>query len=358
MIRKILEIRDNPPDHLRRVPGPVAIRYYLEQDALLKASALRIPTSTSTIWRILDQYHRIPRSERHPHEGVDRPQPMDCWQMDFKDVSTVRPDEEGKQQHVVETLNFVDEGTSIVVGAVVRTDFTMETAIWGSVEVLLQRGLPDRIQFDRDARFVGSWSGRDFPSPFVRFWQTLDVQVTVCPPQRPDKNGFVERYHRSYNAECIQIDRPDDFDTALEATARYVRHYNEERPNQALSCGNRPPLDAFPNLPTLPKLPQRVDPDAWLNVIDGIVYTRRIDAKGNLKLGEQRYYIRAALRGQYVNVRVLAGQRQLEVEHHGQRVRVLNIKGLVGHDMDFDAYFEWIMAEARTHWRRLHRPRR
>jgi hypothetical protein len=33
-------------------------------------------------------------------------------QTDFKDITTVPPDPQGKQQHMIETLNFVDAGTS------------------------------------------------------------------------------------------------------------------------------------------------------------------------------------------------------------------------------------------------------
>ncbi len=359
VIRRILEIRDHPPQHLQRTPGPLAIRYYLQQDKDLKASGLHIPTSTSTLWRILDHHQRIRRPHRAPHDPLERPEPMRCWQMDFKDVSTVPPDPDGKQQHTVETLNVVDEGTSRVVGAVVRADFTMESALEVVTEVLLQQGIPQQVQCDRDPRFVGSWTGRDFPSPFVRFWQSLGVKVQVCPPKRPDKNAFVERYHRSYGSECLQVEQPSDLLSSVEVTARYVQHYNEERPNQALSCANQPPDQAFPNLPVLPRLPQQLDPDRWLTTIDGVVYTRRVDSHGFVGLGNQRYYVQEGFRGQYVNLRVQAAQRQLLVEHQGQQVKALNIKGLVGQSsMAFDVYFESILGEARTHWRRLKRHRR
>ena len=36
--------------------------------------------------------------------------------------------------------------------------------------------------------------------------------------------------------------------------------HNEERPNQALSCGKRPPRAAFPDLPARPSVPAEVDP--------------------------------------------------------------------------------------------------
>ena len=53
---------------------------------------------------------------------------MLCWQIDFKDVSSVAADADGKRQHVVETLNIIDTGTSVLLDAHVRPDFTAETA--------------------------------------------------------------------------------------------------------------------------------------------------------------------------------------------------------------------------------------
>jgi hypothetical protein len=146
----------------------------------------------------------------------------------------------------------VDVGTSIVVEAVVRDDFTHETVLWALTHIFLAHGLPERLPFDRDPRFVGSWSGRDFPSAGMRFLLCLGLDARVCPPQRPDLNAFVERYHRSYGEECLDIYRPQDQTQADEVTQRYRQHFNWERPNQALTCHNQPPCVAFPTLPQLP----------------------------------------------------------------------------------------------------------
>ena len=78
-------------------------------------------------------------------------------------------------------------------------------------------GLPDVVTFDRDPRFVGETSQRESPSPFLRFWLCLGVQVAICPPRRPDLNGIVERYHRTFNEECLRVQHPAD----LEAVTRY-----------------------------------------------------------------------------------------------------------------------------------------
>jgi hypothetical protein len=353
VVQRILAIRDHPPDELRRVPGPLAIIYFLQQDEALKASGHHLPTSTSTIWRILKRHGRIARRPAREHEPLQRPEPMGCWQMDFKDVSTVPASREGKQQHVVETFNAVDEGSSLVLDAVVRDDFTMETAIWAAVHMLLKHGVPRQVTFDRDPRFVGAWTGRDFPSPFVRFWLTLGVQVNICPPRRPDKNAFVERYHRSYDQECLQRERPADRESTDTVTQRYVEHYNHQRPNQAITCRNQPPAQAFPSLPILPRLPEWVDPDDWLQAIDGHYYPRRLNQRGCLSVGDHRYYVRERLRGQYVNVRVDAQQRQLVIELQRQAIKTLPIKGLSGGRMDFETYFEWMLREARSYWHTL-----
>jgi hypothetical protein len=43
VVKPILSIRDQPPEGLRRVPGPEAIHYYLERDALLQFFHFPVP---------------------------------------------------------------------------------------------------------------------------------------------------------------------------------------------------------------------------------------------------------------------------------------------------------------------------
>jgi hypothetical protein len=75
--------------------------------------------------------------------------------------------------------------------------------------------------------------------------------VVVCDPRHPQQNGFVERYNRSYQQECLAIHRPTSFSEVCEATETFVEHYNWQRPHQGIACGNRPPRVAFPDLPSL-----------------------------------------------------------------------------------------------------------
>ena len=69
-----------------------------------------------------------------------------------KAASTVPADPHGKRQHVVETLNSIDKGTSVLVAHHVRSDFTAETALQALVETFSSHGLPVSITLDRDTR--------------------------------------------------------------------------------------------------------------------------------------------------------------------------------------------------------------
>jgi hypothetical protein len=348
VVARILEIRDQPPEGLRRVPGPRAILYYLHRDPELRERGLALPRSTRTIWRILDHNDRIVRTRRPDHAPLERPAPLTAWQLDFKDASTVPADPEGKQGHVVEVFDAIDVGTSVLLGAQVREDFTAETSVLAAAELVCAQGLPDHVTFDRDPRFVGSVRGRDFPAPFVRFWTCLGVDMTVCPPHRPDKNAFIERYHRSYTEECLQVDRPTTAEAVREATALYKEHYNFQRPNQALSCGNQPPRVAFPTLPARPSVPLLVDPDAWVQRIDGRAYVRRVKDDGCVIVGEAIYYAGRDLGGQEVALRVDAAAREFVVVHGGSERRRVPIKGLLQRILPFDAFVDHLTAQART----------
>jgi transposase InsO family protein len=196
VVEQVLAIRDQPPEGLRRVPGQQAIRYYLERDGALLFFQLPVP-SAKTIYRILKAHDRIPEHKKRVHQPLERPAPMTCWQIDFKDVSSVPADPDGKRQHVVETLNIIDTGTSVLLDAHVRADFTAETALQALALTLARYGCPKLITLDRDTRWVGSPEGLDFPAALIRFCACLGIEVEVCAPQHPQENGFVERYNRT-----------------------------------------------------------------------------------------------------------------------------------------------------------------
>ncbi len=158
----ILSIRDDPPEGLRRTPGPKAIQYYLQRDETLQALGLARSYSTRTIYQVLLKHQRVvPRKSREP-EPMERPDPMTHWQIDYKDISSVPVDPGGKKQHGIQSFNIVDMGTSRVVAAHVSAELTAETTIRALAETFQTHGRPDGITMDRDTRLVGSREAQRF----------------------------------------------------------------------------------------------------------------------------------------------------------------------------------------------------
>ncbi|MGH2469996.1 MAG: integrase core domain-containing protein [Chloroflexota bacterium] len=343
---RILQLRDEPPEGLRRTPGPRALLYYLPRDEQLQGE--RLPRSSRTVYRILRQAGRIAPPLPRLHEPLGRPAPLSHWELDFKDASTVPPEAEGKRQHGVEVLNVVDEGTSILVDAQVNADFHAETTLQAVADLFVRQGLPQAVRLDRDVRFVSSPSGSDFPSALLRFCACLGVSVLVCDPHQPQQKGFVERFNRTYQEECLDVDRPGTLAEVRAVTAAFAQYYNESRPHQGLSCGNRPPRVAFPTLPPLPALPELVDPDRWLQVKEGLALVRLVRRDGTVRVDLKSYYVSRALAGQSVALHLSAAKRALLVVHQHQVYKTLPLKGLIGHAMRFEAFVQLMCGQARA----------
>jgi transposase InsO family protein len=347
VVETILSIRDQPPEGLRRVPGQEAIHYYLQRDPVLQFFQLPIP-SCKTIYRVLKSHDRIAERSKTLKQPMERPAAMTCWQIDFKDVSSVPADPDGKRQHVVETLTIMDMGTSVLLDAYVRSDFTAETALLALASTLARYGRPKQMTLDRDPRWVGNPAGSDFPAALLRFGACLGIDIHICEPHHPQQNGFVERYNRTYQEECLALEQPADLEQAKAVTEAFQQHYNTERPHQGLSCGNRPPRTAFPHLPALPSLPATVDPDSWLTSLDGLHLERKVDRHGVVSIDLKRYYVSSHLVGQHVVLHLDAKGRCMQVLHEQQVVKSLPLKGMVGHVLSFEQFLTHMLHQARA----------
>lgn len=254
LLKRIEAIRLTPPANLRRTPGSKTIQYWLARDPDLRRLGCRLPRSPRTIWKLLRSLGLISPIPSQKHQEESLCAPLEEVQVDFQDATTVPPDPYGKQQHMVEICNFVDRGTSILLSAQVNDDFHAATALEAVITFLQEHGCPPRMSFDHDPRWLGSASGRDFPSALCRMLLCLGIEPRIIPPRRPDLHGHVERYHRTYKYECLLVHKPATLAEVREVTEQFAWHYNHERPHQGRACGNQTPREAFPVLPTLPPL--------------------------------------------------------------------------------------------------------
>lgn len=362
VVERIIEMRLSPPENLKRTPGPKALLYYLSRDESLHSYGFRLPTSTRTVWQILDQAGLIERASPRNRSPLPLQEPLQEVQIDFKDVTTAHPDPStfsGKKQHCIEVCNFVDVGSSRLLSAQAHEDFHAETAFEAVVTFLREYGLPVMLTMDRDVRWVGSATQRDFPSALLQFLYCIGVQPNVLPPHHPELNCYVERYHKTYTKECLEILRPSTFEEVRTVTKLFQQHYNQERPHQGQSCRNQPPAVAHPVLPTRPALPATVDPDSWLTALDGRWYPRLVKKDGCIKVDSVSYYVKQDLVGHHIMLRLNASTRCFDVFQGEQFVKSVPIKGLHGQPMPLEVYIDLMRERARSEERqRLLRQRR
>jgi hypothetical protein len=135
-------------------------------------------------------------------------------------------------------------------------------------------------------------SGRDFPSPLRRLLLCLGITPFVCPPHRPDKHAYVERYHRTYGQECLQLHRP----STRKAGTRGNRGVSPALQRRTSSPGaNLWQCPASCGLSDVASLTcsrhLRVDPDAWLTPLNRKLYLRHVGRDGCVDLDLATYYI-------------------------------------------------------------------
>jgi len=95
-----------------------------------------------------------------------------------------------------------------------------------------QRGLPAALRMDNGSPF-GS-TGPAGLSRLSAWWISLGIEVQFIRPGHPEDNGSHEQWHRELKAETA---RPAAATPPRQAaqTTRWLRHYNEERPHEALN---------------------------------------------------------------------------------------------------------------------------
>ncbi len=82
-----------------------------------------------------------------------------------RDVVQIDPLASTKRAHAGEVLDAVDVGTSLWLMGEPTASVTAATVFSPLLHLLEQVGLPQRVRFDRDPRFLGSTSMRTFRRP-------------------------------------------------------------------------------------------------------------------------------------------------------------------------------------------------
>ena len=244
-------------------------------------------------------------------EIVGRAQaPNEEWSIDFKGWFRTRDGERCDPLTVADTATRYLLETRIIppIGAKVRE--VLE-------RIFAEFGLPEALRSDNGSPFGSSGAGG---LSTVSVWLLkLGIEPHYIPPGSPQDNGGHERMHRTLAEHTTQ----PPAETKQEQQRRFDdfrRHYNEERPHEALD--QTPPTKHW--RPSTRGLPKRLE-DPWYDASHEV---RRVKPAGFIKWRGDRVFIGEALAGEIV------GLAELEKGGHIVRFCTRDL-GMIDRDLRF-----------------------
>jgi transposase InsO family protein len=301
MVKEIIKLRRRFP-HL----GPRKLVAMLER---------RTPETTwpaaSTIGDILKQAGLIKPVKRRRRALDQRRLPFaaveaanDEWSTDFKGWFRT-----GDQERV-DPLTMTDSHSRFLIEVEI-VPATIEGARPVFERAFRAHGLPLSMRCDNGPPFGSSGAGG--LTRLSAWWLRLGIEPHFIRPASPQENGRHERMHRTLKAQTSTPSAAN----AGEQQARFDafrRHYNEERPHEAL--GQRPPAELYTASPRA--MPDRVE-DPWY---DADHQVRRVRRTGEIRWKGSQVFVSEALVGE------LVGIAELETGDHVVRFCDLDV-GLI-----------------------------
>jgi transposase InsO family protein len=266
--------------------------------------------AASTIGDLLKKVGLIKPVKRR-RRAIDQRRPFaavavanDEWSTDFKGWFRTR---DGSR---IDPLTLTDSHSRFLIDVRIARQ-TIEGARPVFEAAFRTHGLPLSIRCDNGAPFGSSGAGG--LTRLSAWWLKLGVEPHFIRPASPQENGRHERMHRTLKG---QTSRP----TAANATEQqarfdaFRRHYNQERPHEAL--GQRSPVEFY--APSQRPMPDWVE-DPWY---DADHQVRRVRSSGEIMWQGDRVFVSEALVGEPVGI------AELETGNHVVRFCHLDI-GLI-----------------------------
>jgi transposase InsO family protein len=225
-----------------------------------------------------------------------------------------------------------DQRTVKLTGTQVQQDGRLAFTQWG---------LPDAIQTDRATIFVDG-DPTPFPTRLVLWWVGLGIEHRLIPRHTPQRNGSVERSHRTLDERTLigqQFNGADQLQQRVDADWSEL---NAECPSRARGCKGQPPLVAHPELlvPRRAYRPEQERERFALARVDTYLATqtwiRIVSQVGQITLGSQRYGLGVAWAGQTVSIHFEVRQRPFvftqvkPATKRGREVQELTVETLTG----------------------------
>lgn len=296
----VLEVRDRHPAWgARKIAAWLAQRGH-------KTPAI------STVHQILVRHDRIvpPAGGARAWRRFEAQAPNHLWQMDFKgDV----PLAGGQRCH---PLTIVDDHSRYNVCLKACANERAATVHEHLTETFTCHGLPDALFIDNGSPW-GSSGGERWT--WLGVWMLkMGIAVIHSRPYHPQSRGKNERFHRTLNAEVLQLACLKDLDQTQRAFDQWRTIYNLERPHEAL--GQQVPASRYrPSNRAMPHTLPEVTYD------EGEITRKVLGTKAYISFKRRLWKVPQAFRGERVALRPKNQNGQYSVCFGAQTIATIDL---------------------------------
>ncbi len=228
------------------------------------------PPAVSTIHQALRRNYLVAdqpkKKPRKLMKRFERDEPNDLWQIDATEVRL----RDAKRAYVVD---MIDDHARFLLAAVACRVPTAATTCGCFEQAAKRYGIPRQVLSDNHNTFTGRFFG--FEVAFERLLASVDVQLINGAPAHPQTQGKVERFHQTLKDWIEDQGGAKDIGHLQRLVDEFRRHYNVERPNQAI--GDLTPAERYRPSTRVYRLPSQINP---VYPADAIV--RRVSRTGTL----------------------------------------------------------------------------
>ncbi len=164
-----------------------------------------------------------PKKRLAPRTKTTLTQPKNinqCWSLDFMSDALTS----GRR---IRTANVIDDCNREALGILISFSLTSKRITRWLDELALSRGYPNRIRVDNGPENISHH--------FQKWAKSHGIFIQYIQPGKPAQNAYIERFNRSYREAVLDMYLFQNIQEVQNITNIWLKHYNEERPHEALN---------------------------------------------------------------------------------------------------------------------------
>lgn len=142
------------------------------------------------------------------------------WSMDFMHDGLIN----GK---TFRSFNVIDDFNREALNITLDTSLTSSRVIRELEKVIEWRGKPEKIRVDNGPEFIAN--------SLEKWTQENGIELQFIQKGKPQQNGYVERFNRTYRTEVLDTFAFESIQQAQVITHAWIWIYNNERPHGSLN---------------------------------------------------------------------------------------------------------------------------